>query len=65
MASKAGADTSDRSLENVRKMFDAAPKDLIIPGGRNQRIDQLKWRTMVGRIRKRLKVQQQAEEAAG
>jgi hypothetical protein len=46
-------------------MFDAAVKDLIIPGDRNQRIDQLKWRRMVGRIRKRFKVLQQAEEAAG
>jgi hypothetical protein len=46
-------------------MFDAAAKDLIIPGDPNQRIDQLKWRTMAGRIQKRLKVPQQAEEAAG
>ena len=65
MASKAGEDTSDRSLENLRKIFDAAAKDLIISGDRNQRIDQLnRWRTMVGRIRKRLKVPQ-LEEAAG
>jgi hypothetical protein len=64
MASEAGADTSDRSLENVRKMFNAAAKDLVIPGDCNQRIDQLKWRTMVGRIRKRLRVPQ-VEEASG
>ena len=65
MANEAGADTSDRSFENVRVMFDAAAKELIIPGGRNERIDQLKWRTMVGRIRKKLKFAQVEEEAAG
>jgi hypothetical protein len=63
MASRARADTSDRSLENLRKMFNAASKDLIIMGGHKQRIDQLKWRTTVGRIWKRLKVPQ-VEEAA-
>jgi hypothetical protein len=64
MASKAGADASDRSLENVRKIFNAAAKYLVTPGDRNQRMDELKWRTMVGRIRKRLAVRQ-VEEAAG
>jgi hypothetical protein len=54
-ASEAGTDTSDRSLDNVRKMFDVAAKELITPGERNARIDQFKWRTMVTRIRKRLK----------
>jgi hypothetical protein len=56
-ASSAGNDTTDRALGNVRKMFDLASKDLIIPGENNQRIDQFKWRTMVGRIRKKLKAQ--------
>ena len=55
MASAVGVDTSDVSLENVRKMYDAAVKELIIPGKRNQRVDQLKWRTMVSRVRKKLK----------
>ena len=49
MAGEAGADTSDQSLENVRNMFNAAAKARIIPGDHNQRIDQLKWRTMAGR----------------
>jgi hypothetical protein len=40
-------------MDNVQKMFDLASKDLIIPGEN----DQFKWRTMVGRIRKKLKVQ--------
>jgi hypothetical protein len=62
-AGDAGTDTSDRSLDNVRKMFDAAAKELLTPGERNQRIDQFKWRTMVTRIRKKLKAQQRG--AAG
>jgi hypothetical protein len=64
MASKAEANTSDRSLEIVGTMLYAAAKDIIIPGDRNQRIDQLKWRTIVSRIWKRLKVPQ-VEEATG
>jgi hypothetical protein len=55
MASKAGVDTSDVSLDKVRKMYDAAVKELIIPGKQNQRVDQLKWPTMVSRVRKKLK----------
>jgi hypothetical protein len=65
MVSEAGADTSDPSLKNVRTMFDAATKDLIISGDRNQRIDQLKWRTMVGRIWKRLKVPHRLKRLQG
>jgi hypothetical protein len=42
-ASEAGVDTSDVGLDNVRKMFKAAVKELIIPGERNHRVDQLKW----------------------
>jgi hypothetical protein len=56
-ASGAGFDTTDQALDSVRKMFDLASKDLIVPGENNQQIDQFKWRTMVGRIRKKLKVQ--------
>ena len=67
-ASEAGADTTDRSLDNVRKMFDAASKELMVSGAggaggagdhHDQRIDQFKWRTMVFRIRKKLKAQRQ------
>jgi hypothetical protein len=36
-------DTSDVSSDNVWKMYDAAVKEPIIPGERNQRVDQLKW----------------------
>jgi hypothetical protein len=59
-AGEAGADPSDRSLSNVRRMFDAASKELVTPGDRNQRIDQFKWRTMVSRIRKKVKAQREA-----
>ena len=53
-------DTSDVSSGNVRKMYDTAVKDLNIPGKQNQRVDQLKWQTMVSRVRKKLK---EAKEA--
>jgi hypothetical protein len=59
-AGEAGSDIRDRTLENVRKMFDHAVKELVVPGDRtNQRMDQFKWRTMVSRIRKMIKEQQQ------
>ena len=54
-ASEAGVDTTDVSLANVRIMFESAVKHLIIPGEGNRRVDQLKWRTIVKRIRKKLK----------
>ena len=54
-ASDAGVDTSDASEGNIRTMFEAAVKELIIPGERNHRVDQLKWRTMVFRVRKKIK----------
>jgi hypothetical protein len=55
MVYETGVDTADISLDNVRKMYDAAVKELIIPGKRNQRVDQLKWWMMVSRVRKKLK----------
>jgi hypothetical protein len=54
-ASEAGENITDMSLANVRKMFEAAMKHLIIPGEGNRRVDQLKWRTMVKRVRKKIK----------
>jgi hypothetical protein len=63
-AGKAGVDTEDRSLDNVRKMFNAASKELMTAGDRNQRVDQFKWRTMVMRIRKKIKVQREASAVA-
>jgi hypothetical protein len=56
-ASSAGSNTTDRALGNVWKMFDLASKDPIIPGENKQQIDQFKWRTMVGRIQKKVKAQ--------
>jgi hypothetical protein len=44
-------------------MYDAAVKDLIIPGKQNQRVDQLKWRMMVSRVRKKLKEAKEALDA--
>ena len=45
---------SDRSLINVRTMFEAAEQELR-SDSENQRKDQLKWRTLVTLIRKQLK----------
>jgi hypothetical protein len=56
-ASSVGSNTTDWALDNTRKMFDLASTDLTIPGENNQRINEFKWRTMVGRIRKKVKVQ--------
>jgi hypothetical protein len=36
-------------------MFKAAMEHLIILGEGNQRVDQLKWQTIVKRLRKKLK----------
>jgi hypothetical protein len=52
---EAGLDPSDRRLENVRSMFEAAGKD-VSSGSVNPRKGQLKWRTLICKIRKRLKV---------
>jgi hypothetical protein len=38
VTSEAGANTSDQSLDNVRKMFDAVSKELIIPGDDSKEI---------------------------
>jgi hypothetical protein len=55
-ASEAGLDRSDRKLENVRAMFEAAGKD-VCAGAVNPRKGQLKWRTIVSKIRTRLKAE--------
>jgi hypothetical protein len=52
-ASEAGLDTSDRSLENMRRMFEAEEKD-IRSGSVNSRSDQLKWQTFVQRLRRKI-----------
>ena len=55
-ASEAGLDTADRRLDNIRRMFEAAGEDVGV-GSVNPRKGQLKWRTLVGKIRKRLKAE--------
>jgi hypothetical protein len=49
---EAGAIIDDRSLANVRKTFEAAEKELV-PGAKRQ--GQLKWRSLVRKIRIKLK----------
>jgi hypothetical protein len=63
-AGEAGVDTEDRSLDNVQKMFNAASKELMTAGDCNQRVGQFKWRTMVMRVRKKIKVQREASAVA-
>ena len=53
-AVEAGFDTADRCLDNVRRMFEAAGEDFR---STNPRKGQLKWRTLVCKIRKRLKAE--------
>jgi hypothetical protein len=55
-ASEAGLDTSDRCLNNIQRMFEAAGND-VGSGSVNPRKGQLKWRTLVPKIRKRLKAE--------
>ena len=50
-AVEAGLYTSDRRLENILRMFEAAGEDIGL-GSFNPRKGQLKWRTLVGKIRK-------------
>ena len=49
---EAGANIDDRSLANVRNTFQAAERAIH---GREKRKDQLKWRTLVRKIRIKLK----------
>jgi hypothetical protein len=50
-ASDAGLDTLDRSLGNIRSMFEAAENDIRSGSANNRRSDQLKWQTFVQRLR--------------
>jgi hypothetical protein len=53
-ASDVDLDTLDRSLENMRIMFEAAEKD-IRSGSASNRSDQLKWQTYVARLRRKIR----------
>jgi hypothetical protein len=55
-ASEAGLDRSDQKLENIQAMFEAAGKD-VGAGAVNPRRGQLKWRTIISKIRTRLKAE--------
>jgi hypothetical protein len=59
-ASEAGLNPSDQTLENVQRMFKAAEKEVSGSGSANPRNGQLKWRTLVAKIRKRLKEERDA-----
>jgi hypothetical protein len=53
-ASDAGLDTLDRSLGNMRSMFEAAENDIRSGSESRRRIDQLKWQTFVARLRRKI-----------
>jgi hypothetical protein len=55
-AKEAGLDATDRCLNNARRMFEAAGEDVI---SGNARKGQLKWRTHVFKMRKRLKAEKE------
>ena len=57
-ALEAGMNTADRCLDNVRRMFEAAGEDV---SSVNPRKGQLKWRTLVCKIRKRLKARKRGQ----
>ncbi len=52
-ASDGGLDRMDRSLGNMRSMFEAAEDD-IRSGSASSRSDQLKWQTFVARLRRKI-----------
>ena len=53
-ASEAGMDTSNRSFGNIRRMFEGVG-NILGDSSANARKGQLKWRTVVLNIRKKLK----------
>ena len=54
-AAAQGLDTSDHSPQNVRRMFEASENDIRNACGKNKRMDQLKWTTVVKKLRMQIK----------
>jgi hypothetical protein len=48
-------DTSDHSPPNVRRMFEASENNIRNACGQNKRMDQLKWTTVVKKLRMQIK----------
>jgi hypothetical protein len=53
-ASDGGLDTLDRSLGNMRSMFEAAENDIRPGSASSRRSDQLKWQTFVARLGRKI-----------
>jgi hypothetical protein len=49
-AAAQGLDTSEHSPQNVRRMFEASENDIQNACGKNKRMDQLKWMTVVKKL---------------
>jgi hypothetical protein len=49
-----GLDTLDRSLGNMRSMFEALENDIRSGSASSRRSDQLKWQTFEARLRRRI-----------
>ena len=56
-ASDQGLDTSDNSPQNVRRMFEASENEIWTDCGKNKRMDQMRWTTIVKKLRKQMKTQ--------
>jgi hypothetical protein len=56
-ASDQGLDTSNNSPQNVRRMFEASENEIRTACGKNKRMDQMRWTTVVKKLRKQMKTQ--------
>ena len=54
-ASDQGLDTSNNSPQNVRRMFEASENEFWTACGKNKRMDQMRWTTVVKKLQKQMK----------
>ena len=54
-----GMDASDRSTRNVRMMYEKV-ETLLLEGNSNRRGTQLKWTTVINKLRKKLAAEKQS-----
>jgi hypothetical protein len=54
-ATDQGLDATDHSPQNVRRMFEASEDAIRTACGKNKRMDQLKWTTVVKKLRQQIK----------
>jgi hypothetical protein len=54
-ASDQGLETSNNSPQNVRRMFEASENEFRTACGKNKRMDQMRWTTVVKKLQKQMK----------